>query len=138
MLPRLVRVLLRAGFNTRLLKLESSKHNLMFHDSRAWAAPLGIAGARLGAGLGEINVTATGDVRRPANAIWLRASYDLIVRAERMRCLTRDRGTPETVRHESGRQLPNSYPTNTQQLPEQLPADDNFGAGAACPRSARP
>ena len=70
-LPRLVRVLVRAGFNTRLLKLESGKHNLIFHDRRAGAAPFVIADTMLGAGLGEIIVTTTGDVRRPANAIWL-------------------------------------------------------------------
>ena len=90
----------RAGFNTRLLKLESGKHNLIFHDRGAWAAPLVIADTMLGAGLGEMNVTTTGDVRRPANAIWLRANYDATVRAERARCLARDRGTPETVRHD--------------------------------------
>ena len=85
MLPRRVRVLVRADLNTRLLKLESGKHTMIFHDGRAWAAPWGTADTRLGAGLGEVNVTTTGDVRRPANAIWLLDNYDLIVRAERAR-----------------------------------------------------
>ena len=97
-----------------------------------------IADTMLGAGLGEINVTTTGDVRRPANAIWLRANYDATVRAERARCPPRARGTSETVRHEIDRRVPNHYPPTTQHVPEQLPVDDNCGAGAACRRSARP
>ena len=98
MLPRLVRVLVRADLNTRLLKLESGKHTMIFHDGRAWAAPWGTADTRLGAGLGEVNVTATVDDRRPANAIWLPANYDLMVRAERA-------GSPARPWHAKDRQI---------------------------------
>ena len=46
--------------------------------------------------------------------MWLRADYELMVRAVRARCLPRDRGAPETVRHDISQQLPNNYPTTTR------------------------
>ena len=52
--------------------------------------------------------------QKPRECYVIRAVDDVMVRAERARCLPRDRGTSETARHDISQQLPNNYPTTTR------------------------